>query len=613
MPINSDTDYEGGNLGHHIGIKKGYFPVPPLDYGTGHALGDAGRHGAHGRARSRSTTTRSASAQHELGLKFAPMVLMADQMQIYKYCIHQVAQIYGKTATFMPKPIYGDNGSGMHCHQSIWKDGKPTFGGNKYADLSDICLPYIGGILKHARTINAFTNPTTNSYKRLVPGFEAPVLLAYSVRNRSAGCRIPSPPPPRPSGWRCAIPTRSRNPYLGFAAMLMAGLDGIKNKIDPGPAIDKDLYDLPPAELKQIPTVCGSLRQALECLDADRDFLKAGGVFDDDFIDSYIDLKMRRGDPLRAHPASGRVRDVLFGVGFTSRRELRELRAPYSTPRWFAIEAQASPVGAGLVSDAAIISRASALDHASRRLARRRVVPSVAHFERIVVEVVELGPVGSLIEAEPVHVSVTSVRMRMRRSKPMYTRWPSSSMSTASRHDAPSVIAAQLRDAKHAVARRHAGAIEDGARDVDGAGESAAPAGDAPVGGLAPDEGHADQSLIVHRTLEHELMVAHQVAVVGGEDGDRVPRQAAVVERPQDARDRVVDHRDHAVGERDQRRASHARCRQTAPACPCVRFRCRARRTDDARAAARCRARRASLPAAACRRRGRGPNTFPAA
>jgi glutamine synthetase len=233
------------------------------------------------------------SAQHELGFLFAPMVRMADQVQIYKYCVQQVAQIYGKTATFLPKPVYGDNGSGMHCHQSIWKEGKPTFAGNKYADLSDTALQYIAGILKHARTINAFTNPTTNSYKRLVPGFEAPVLLAYSVRNRSASCRIPLASSPKGKRVEVRYPDPLANPYLAFAAMLMAGLDGIKNKLDPGAPIDKDLYDLPPRELKKIPTVCGSLREALGYLEKDRDFLKAGGVFDDDFIDSYIELKMQ--------------------------------------------------------------------------------------------------------------------------------------------------------------------------------------------------------------------------------------------------------------------------------------------------------------------------------
>ena len=233
-----------------------------------------------------------ASAQHELGLKFSPLTVMADRLQIYKYCISQVAQIYGKTATFMPKPIYGDNGSGMHCHQSIWKDGKPVFAGNKYADLSETCLSYIAGIITHAKAINAFTNPTTNSYKRLVPGFEAPVLLAYSARNRSASCRIPYTSNPKAKRVEVRFPDPLANPYLGFAAMLMAGLDGIKNKMDPGEAMDKDLYDLPPKELEKIPTVCGSLRQALEELKKDHGFLLAGSVFDEDFIDAYIDLKM---------------------------------------------------------------------------------------------------------------------------------------------------------------------------------------------------------------------------------------------------------------------------------------------------------------------------------
>ena len=216
---------------------------------------------------------------------------MADQMQIYKYCIHQVAHIYGKTATFMPKPVYGDNGSGMHVHQSIWKDGKPVFAGNKYADLSETCLSYIAGIIKHAKAINAFTNPTTNSYKRLVPGFEAPVLLAYSARNRSASCRIPYTANPKAKRVEVRFPDPMANPYLAFAAMLMAGLDGIKNKLDPGPAMDKDLYDLPKAELKQIPTVCGSLREALEALAADMDFLLKGDVFSRDQIEAYMELK----------------------------------------------------------------------------------------------------------------------------------------------------------------------------------------------------------------------------------------------------------------------------------------------------------------------------------
>jgi len=291
LPINSDTDYEGGNLGHRIGMKKGYFPVPPQDSGQdmrSEMLAAMARMGAKVEKHHHEV----ASAQHELGLKFAPLTYMADQMQIYKYCIHQVAHIYGKTATFMPKPVYGDNGSGMHCHQSIWKDGKPLFAGNKYSDLSDECLWYIGGVIKHAKAINAFSNPSTNSYKRLVPGYEAPVLLAYSARNRSASCRIPYTTSPKAKRVEVRFPDPMANPYLCFAALLMAGLDGIRNKIDPGQAMDKDLYDLPPKELKKIPTVCGSLREALQSLDKDRGFLKAGEVFDDDFIDAYIELKM---------------------------------------------------------------------------------------------------------------------------------------------------------------------------------------------------------------------------------------------------------------------------------------------------------------------------------
>ncbi len=313
FPTNSDTEYEGGNLGHHIGFKKGYFPVPPLDTAQdmrSEMLAAIAKMGVGVEKHHHEV----GSAQHELGLKFSPMVRMADQMQIYKYCIQQVAQVYGKTATFMPKPIYGDNGSGMHCHQSIWKADKPLFAGNKYADLSETCLQYIAGILKHARAINAFTNPTTNSYKRLVPGFEAPVLLAYSVRNRSASCRIPLASSPKAKRVEVRFPDPLCNPYLGFAAMLMAGLDGIKNKLNPGEPTDKDLYDLPPRELKKIPTVCGSLREALGYLDKDRDFLKMGGVFDDDFIDAYMELEDAGDHPLRTHPASGRVRNVLLGV-----------------------------------------------------------------------------------------------------------------------------------------------------------------------------------------------------------------------------------------------------------------------------------------------------------
>jgi len=202
-----------------------------------------------------------------------------------------VAHSYGKTATFMPKPIVGDNGSGMHCHQSIWKDGKNMFAGSGYADLSETCLYYIGGIIKHAKALNAFTNASTNSYKRLVPGFEAPVLLAYSARNRSASCRIPYAVNPAGKRVEVRFPDPTANPYLAFTAMLMAGLDGIENKIHPGDPMDKDLYDLPPEELADVPTVAGSLREALEALSADRDFLKKGDVMDDDMIDAYLDLK----------------------------------------------------------------------------------------------------------------------------------------------------------------------------------------------------------------------------------------------------------------------------------------------------------------------------------
>ncbi|SJZ57673.1 type I glutamate--ammonia ligase [Consotaella salsifontis] len=291
LPTNDDAEYETGNLGHRPRIKGGYFPVPPIDscqdirsemLSVMSEMGVATEKHHH----------EVAAAQHELGMKFDTLVRNADKLQIYKYVIHQVANAYGKTATFMPKPVYGDNGSGMHVHQSIWKGGKPVFAGNEYAGLSETCLYYIGGIIKHAKALNAFTNPSTNSYKRLVPGFEAPVLLAYSARNRSASCRIPFGQSPKSKRMEVRFPDPTANPYLAFSAMLMAGLDGIKNKIHPGSAMDKDLYDLPPEELKDIPTVCRSLRDALDAVDADRDFLKAGGVFDDDQIDSYIELKM---------------------------------------------------------------------------------------------------------------------------------------------------------------------------------------------------------------------------------------------------------------------------------------------------------------------------------
>ncbi|MGV6872430.1 type I glutamate--ammonia ligase [Pseudochelatococcus sp. B33] len=292
LPSNGDTEYEGGNLGHRIPTKGGYFPVPPLDAGQDirsemltaiAALGVTVEKHHH----------EVASAQHELGIKFNTLVATADALQVYKYAIHNVAASYGKTATFMPKPVYGDNGSGMHVHQSIWKDGKPLFAGNKYADLSQECLWYIGGIIRHAKALNAFTNPSTNSYKRLVPGFEAPVLLAYSSRNRSASCRIPWTTNPKAKRLEVRFPDPSANPYLAFSALALAGIDGILNKIDPGEAMDKDLYDLPPRELKEIPTVSASLREALAELDKDRAFLKAGGVFTDTFLDSFIELKMQ--------------------------------------------------------------------------------------------------------------------------------------------------------------------------------------------------------------------------------------------------------------------------------------------------------------------------------
>ncbi|MEH6727528.1 MAG: type I glutamate--ammonia ligase, partial [Hyphomicrobiales bacterium] len=291
LPINSYSEYEGGNMGHRPRTKGGYFPVPPVDSGQdwrGDMLQKMKEMGVVVEKHHHEV----ASAQHELGLVFQTLTKMADHQQIYKYVVHQVAHAWGKTATFMPKPVFGDNGTGMHCHQSIWKDGNPLFAGNLYADLSEECLFYIGGILKHAKAINAFTNPSTNSYKRLVPGYEAPVLLAYSARNRSASCRIPFSASPKGKRVEIRFPDPTANPYLAFTALLMAGLDGIKNKLHPGDAMDKDLYDLPPAELAEIPTVAGSLREALECLNADRDFLKAGGVMDDDQIDAYVDLKM---------------------------------------------------------------------------------------------------------------------------------------------------------------------------------------------------------------------------------------------------------------------------------------------------------------------------------
>ncbi len=289
-PYNSGTDFEGGNTGHRPPIKGGYFPVPPVD-----AASDI-RAEMLSVMREMGVNTEKhhhevAPSQHELGIVFSTLVRCADDMQIYKYVVHNVAHSYGKTATFMPKPVMDDNGSGMHTHQSIWKDGKPLFAGSGYADLSDMALYYIGGIIKHAKAFNALSNPLTNSYKRLIPGFEAPVLLAYSARNRSAACRIPHASSPAGKRVEVRFPDPGANPYYAFAAMLMAGLDGIENRIHPGDPMDKDLYSLPPEELRDVATVCGSLREALESLDADRDFLKKGGVFTDDLIDGYLKLK----------------------------------------------------------------------------------------------------------------------------------------------------------------------------------------------------------------------------------------------------------------------------------------------------------------------------------
>ena len=305
LPINSDTEYDqlglGGNMGHRIKTKSGYFPVPPMDSAQdlrGEMLTQMKAMGIEVEKHHHEV----GSAQHELGMRFTTLTRQADLMQIYKYVVHQTAHSFGKTATFLPKPVYGDNGTGMHTHQSIWKNGEPLFAGNQYADLSETCLYYIGGIIKHAKAINAFTNPATNSYKRLVPGYEAPVLLAYSARNRSASCRIPFVASPKGKRVEVRFPDPMANPYLAFSAMLMAGIDGIENRIHPGDPMDKDLYDLPPAELKNVPTVCGSLREACEALAADNDFLKKGGVFTDDQINAYIELKMEEVELVEQTP-----------------------------------------------------------------------------------------------------------------------------------------------------------------------------------------------------------------------------------------------------------------------------------------------------------------------
>ncbi len=301
---NSEATFEGGNIGHRPSIKGGYFPVPPVD-----SLHDI-RAAMCLAMEEMGLTTEvhhhevATAGQCEIGTAFNTLVRKADEVQILKYCVHNVAHAYGKTATFMPKPLVGDNGTGMHVHQSLGKDGVNIFSGNEYGGLSETALYYIGGIIKHARALNAFTNASTNSYKRLVPGFEAPVMLAYSARNRSASVRIPYVTNPKARRIEVRFPDPTANPYLAFSAMMMAGLDGIQNKIHPGEAMDKNLYDLPPEEEANIPTVCHSFDQALEALDNDRAFLTAGGVFTDDMIDGYIELKMEDITRLRmtTHP-----------------------------------------------------------------------------------------------------------------------------------------------------------------------------------------------------------------------------------------------------------------------------------------------------------------------
>ena len=290
LPTNTGREYEGGNMGHRPRAKGGYFPVAPVDSAVdirGEMVSTMIEMGLPCDKHHHEV----AAAQHELGLTFGTLTTTADRMQIYKYVVHQVAHAYGKSATFMPKPIKEDNGSGMHTHFSIWNGKEPLFAGNGYAGLSDMCLYFIGGIIKHAKSLNAFTNPTTNSYKRLVPGYEAPVLLAYSARNRSASCRIPYGTGAKAKRVEIRFPDAMANPYLCYAALMMAGLDGIQNRLHPGEAMDKNLYDLPPAELAQVPTVCASLREALDSLAADHDYLLKGDVFTKEQIESYIEIK----------------------------------------------------------------------------------------------------------------------------------------------------------------------------------------------------------------------------------------------------------------------------------------------------------------------------------
>ncbi|MGM0564737.1 MAG: glutamate--ammonia ligase [Pseudomonadota bacterium] len=300
----SQEEFMDGNTGHRPGVKGGYFPVPPVD--------------SHQDLRSAMCNTLeemgqevevhhhevATAGQNEIGVKFNTLVKKSDEVQTYKYVVHNVAHAFGQTATFMPKPLVGDNGNGMHVHMSLSKGGENLFAGDLYGGLSETALYYIGGVIKHARAINAFTNASTNSYKRLVPGFEAPVMLAYSARNRSASIRIPHVSNPKARRIEVRFPDSTANPYFAFSALLMAGLDGIQNQIHPGDAMDKNLYDLPAEEAKSIPQVAFNLEQALEALDKDRDFLKAGGVFSDDLIDGYIELKMEEVERLRmaTHP-----------------------------------------------------------------------------------------------------------------------------------------------------------------------------------------------------------------------------------------------------------------------------------------------------------------------
>jgi len=300
----SAKEYEEGNIGHRPGVKGGYFPVPPVD--SLHDIRSAmclalEEMGVVTEVHHHEVAT---AGQGEIGAKFDSLVNKADQVQILKYVVMNVAHSYGKTATFMPKPLVDDNGNGAHVHQSLAKGGNNIFAGDSYGGLSETALHYIGGILKHAKAINAFTNATTNSYKRLVPGFEAPTFLAYSARNRSASIRIPYVASPKARRIEVRFPDSTGNPYFAFTAMLMAGLDGIQNKIHPGEAMDKDLYDLSPEEEAELPTVCFSLDQALEELDKDRAFLTAGDVLSNDLIDAYIELKSEDVTLLRktTHP-----------------------------------------------------------------------------------------------------------------------------------------------------------------------------------------------------------------------------------------------------------------------------------------------------------------------